>query len=379
MIPSDGSLSEANAFHFSFPEPDLAAAAAARARQARLTKPTGSLGRLETLAVQLAAFQGDARPRVRPAAALLFAADHPVTRHGVSPYPSSVTRAMLQNFADGGAAASVLARELRLPLTVIDVGVDHPTNGDDAIHGSDPSSGYDVRVIRDPAAELPAGDLRIEDALDARAFTACVLAGRRAVQALGAPRTLILGEIGIGNTTAAAAVCAALLDAPAADLVGAGSGASGALLDNKRRVVEDALARLRGRVDLREPRAALAVLRRVGGREIAALFGAMAEALARRTIVLIDGFVVTAAALALARLAPAARAGMVFGHRSHERGHARVLAELDAQPLLDLELRLGEGSGALLAFPLLEHACALHDSMATFESARVPDRSVSDP
>lgn len=346
-------------------EPNAEIAAHARARQGRLTKPPGSLGRLEALAVEVAGFQADREPGARPAAALIFAADHPVTRHGVSPYPSAVTRAMLANFEAGGAAASVLASELGLPLTIVDVGVD--AAGHDA-PAATPAALAKARIVRDAAALLPSGDLRTEDALSPETLAACIEAGRRAVIAQGPLKTLVLGEIGIGNTTVASAVAAALLARPAADLIGAGTGATGAMLETKRAVVAEALARLRGS---REP---LEVLRRVGGREIAALFGAMGEALSRRTIVLVDGFVVSAAALALARFAPLARAGMVFGHRSQERGHRLLLEALGAEPLLDLGLCLGEGSGALLAFPVFEQALRLHNAMATFESAQVPDR-----
>jgi nicotinate-nucleotide--dimethylbenzimidazole phosphoribosyltransferase len=179
---------------------------------------------------------------------------------------------------------------------------------------------------------------------------------------------VLLGEMGIGNTTVASAVCGALLGGDALELVGAGTGVTGAALATKQRVVAEAVERLRGEVN------ALEVVRRCGGRDIAALVGAMAEAAARRLVILVDGFISTAAALALARAVPASRPYMIFSHRSQERGHVRVLEALDARPLLDLSLRLGEASGALLAFPLLELACALHSDMATFESAAVPEQ-----
>lgn len=351
---------------YEFPSPSREAAWLARTRQDRLTKPSGSLGRLEALALEIAAFQADPQPRARPAAALVFAADHPVTRHGVSPYPSAVTRAMLHNFEAGGAAASVLASSLDLPLSVVDVGVDAAPIG---AHLPSPSLGATARVIRDAVADLPGGDIRHEDALDEGSFWACLEAGRRAVREQGPLKLLIVGEIGIGNTTVAAAIAAALLGRPATELIGAGAGASGAMLETKCAVVADALARLG---PTRDP---LEVLRRVGGREVVAMFGAMMEALAQRTVVLVDGFVVTAAALALVRFAPSARPGLVFGHRSRERGHQLLLEALAGDPLLDLGLCLGEASGALLSFPVLERALELHNSMATFESAGVPDRT----
>lgn len=347
-----------------FPPPiDTQAADAAERRQACLTKPPGSLGRLEELAVRLAAFQGTPIPRVRPAAALLFAADHPVTRHGVSPYPSAVTQAMVRNFLTGGAAVSVLARRQSIPLHVVDVGVDGST---EAL--PDPAPGTSYR--RDRCAESPAGDLRVEDAMPPETFAACKEAGRAAVHELPSDtRLVVLGEMGIGNTTAAAAICGALLDGEPESFVGAGTGADEEMLDRKRAVVRDAVNRLAG---LRDPDE---VVRRVGGREIAALLGAMEAAVALRRVVLVDGFIVTAAALALLKRVPEARHGLLFAHRSDEQAHARVLAWLGVEPLLDLGLRLGEASGALVAFPLVELACALHAEMATFESAAVPDRT----
>jgi len=337
----------------------------ARERQTRLTKPALSLGRLEALAIQLAGFQATPTPNVRPCAALLFAADHAVTRHGVSPYPSAVTRAMLENFARGGAAASVLARLHRIPLHVFDVGVDgaeHPL-------APGPAAGSGAILHRVSPAPV-AGDIRVEDALAPSEFERCVAAGKRAVLATAADcRTLLLGEMGIGNSTVAAAIAAKLLDAPdPAALVGAGTGATGAVLDSKRRVVRDVVARLTG-----ESRP-LEVLRRAGGREFAAAYGAMRAALCQRAIVLVDGFILSTVAAVLVAEEPAARAGLVFSHRSREHGHAPLLEFMKAQPLLDLGMCLGEATGALSAFPLVEAACALHNQMATFEAAGVPER-----
>lgn len=339
--------------------PDPEAATRAATRQGRLTKPPGSLGELETLAVHLAALQGRDRPRSRPAAALLFAADHPVTTHGVSPYPSAVTGAMLRNFARGGAAAAVMARHLDVPLSVVDVGV----VGGAAIEGRG------ARVHRAAVAERPAGDLREGSAMDDGVFEACWHEGTRAVDALEEPpRLVVLGEMGIGNSTAAAAVAAAILDSPPDDMVGPGTGASEEVLARKRHVVRDAVATVRGWCP------PLEVLRRVGGREMAALAGAAERAAERGIAVLVDGFIVTSAILALVRARPAVRPWLLFGHRSAEPAHARMLAALEARPLLDLGLRLGEGTGALAALALVDLACTLHDGMATFEEAEVPDR-----
>src|SRR6195256_1871562 len=341
---------------------DVASADLAREHQQRLTKPRGSLGLLEDIPVQLAGLQRTAMPSSRPAAAILFASDHPVARHGVSAYPVEVTAAMLRNFVSGGAAASVLANELRVPLHVVDVGV---------LGGGYLSFEDDGRLVRAPVARDPVGDLRVEDAMSEATFARAVMAGASAVEALPAGvLVLVLGEMGIGNTTAASAVVAMLLDARGDEvdaLVGAGTGVTGAALARKRAVVRDALARV-GRV-----RSAEEAIRRLGGRDIAALFGAAARASERGMAVLVDGFIVSAAVLALVRSAPATRPSFLFAHRSTEPGHQRVLEALEATPLLDLRLRLGEASGALLALSLLDHACALHSRMATFSSAGVPE------
>ena len=346
---------------FDIAAPDALTKSAALEHQARLTKPPGRLGVLEETAVRLAAWQGKARPAARPAAVVLFAADHPVTSHGVSAYPAAVTAAMLHNFSSGGAAASVLARANRLPLHVVDVGVQDP------LPAAVPAAG--AFVVRDPVASDRAGDIRTEDAMSEATYDRAFEAGRTAIERLGPELgVVILGEMGIGNTTVASAVAAALLGGDPRDYVGAGTGVSGDALDRKRRVVADVVERLGGEARPEE------VVRRAGGRDLVALVGAMAAALERRAVVLVDGFIVSVAALALTRLAPEARHGMVFGHRSAEHAHGRVLEALEAQPLLSMGLRLGEASGALTAYPLLELACALHDEMATFESAGVPDR-----
>lgn len=344
----------------SVPSLDEPARRVALARQDQLTKPRGSLGVLEQLVVDMAAFQATPLPSVRPAAALVFAADHPVTRHGVSAYPREVTAAMLVNFLGGGAAASVLCKAHGIPLTIVDVGVATPYEL--------PSRRLpDVSFRRDPVAAEPAGDLRSEDAMSEQTYARTYEAGRAAVDALGpGVRTLLLGEMGIGNTTAAAAVCAALLGEPATAMVGAGTGVIGEALERKRTVVGDALRRAAGETDPHR------IVQRLGGRDIAALLGAAGRAIERRMVILVDGFVVSAAILALVRLAPRARAGLVLAHRSNEQAHGRVLAAMEGVPLLDLGMRLGEASGALCAWPLVDMACRLHAEMATFESAGVP-------
>jgi nicotinate-nucleotide--dimethylbenzimidazole phosphoribosyltransferase len=347
----------------SLPPFDDEAGARALARLDALTKPRGSLGRLELLIGQLARLQGRALPRARPAAALVIASDHAVAQHGVSAYPQAVTRAMVENLATGGAAASVMARLLGLPLTVLDVGV--LGGGGAAAAGADGG----VRVVRAPVASEPLGDLREANALTPAVAEAVAVAAQAAVEAMGALSVLVLGEIGIGNTTAAAAVASALLGVPPELSVGPGTGLDPAALAGKRAVVADALRALGGE---RDP---WRVLARVGGRDLFGMAAAAHAAIARRIVVVVDGYAAGVALLALARACPGAEARVVFAHRSAEPGHARVLAALGAEPLLDLGLRLGEGTGALAAFPLLELATTLHERMATFVEAAVPDRS----
>lgn len=344
------------------PPPDADAAAAAVHHQSQLTKPAGSLTELEHIAIALAAMQGQPGPQARPAEAILFASDHPVTAHGVSAYPSSVTAAMVDNFVAGGAAASVLCRHLGIRLTVIDVGVARAEPQRIVAPGSRVAP---VTLLRDVVAEDDVGDLLHSDAMSPATLQRAIAAGIAAVDRLPAQtRVLVLGEMGIGNSTCAAAMTAALLGLDAASVTGAGTGVTGAVLDRKRAVVAQAAARVRGQSPLR-------VLAAVGGRELAAIAGAVGRAAERRICVLVDGFITSAAVLAAVRATPAIRPYLLFGHRSAEPGHRHILEALQARPLLDLGLRLGEGSGALAAFPLLELACVLHNEMATFASAQV--------
>lgn len=372
------------------PQVDAEAEAEARAHQLQLTKPAGALAALEEIAIALAAMQGSARPAARPAEALLFAADHPVAAAGVSAYPAEVTAQMVANFLGGGAAASVLCRKLGIPLTVIDVGVARAVSGaqggqgddgdgDDSGDGdgefdeqTDPgleahTDSIDPKIVlrREAVADDAEGDLRLGEAMSPETFERAVAAGAAAVDRLDEEtRVLILGEMGIGNSTCAAAVAAALLDRDGGELTGAGTGVAGEVLARKREVVRAAAALVRGASPAE-------ILRRVGGRELAALAGAVGRAAERRICVLVDGFIVSAAVLAAVRASPSIRPYLLFGHASAEHGHRAVLEALEARPLLQLGLRLGEGSGALAAFPLLELACSLHEEMATFSSAKV--------
>jgi nicotinate-nucleotide--dimethylbenzimidazole phosphoribosyltransferase len=287
----------------------------------------------------------------------------------VSAYPSEVTAAMVRNFVMGGAAASVLARSSEISLSIVDVGVAHPYDvatkpGATPPNGTGEPAG--TRLVRDPVADLPAGDLRIEPAMPVATLVAALEAGRRAIDGLADLRVVAIGEMGIGNTTPAACLVAGLLDLPGERIVGRGTGVDDEGLARKRVVVADALARVGSRE-------ALTLLGEVGGREIAAMVGAMARAAERRIAILVDGFIATAAALVLVRANPSARHAMIFAHHSREVGHAYALDALNARPLLDLGMALGEASGALAAFPLVELACATHESMATFAEAAVPD------
>ena len=338
------------------PAPSAAHAEHARARQSVLTKPPGSLGRLETLAVALAALQATERPRAARAPIVLFAGDHGVTAQGISAFPASVTVEMLRNFTAGGAAIAVLARELGVPLTVIDAGTLAET----------PMPGVVTDKPRNGTR-----DFSVEAAMTAAELDAALAAGRRAVEAAGDADLILFGEMGIGNTTAAAALAAAMLGRPVAEIAGAGTGLDPAGIEHKVRVIESALAHHGLTLGDAAPRR---VLEAVGGLEIAALTGAMIAAAQRRTPILVDGFIVTVAALAATRLNPGVRPWLLFAHRSAERGHGTVLDALSAEPILDLGLRLGEGSGAAAALAVLRVACALHNGMATFAEAAVSNR-----
>jgi nicotinate-nucleotide--dimethylbenzimidazole phosphoribosyltransferase len=339
------------------PAPSVSHADAARARQAVLTKPAGSLGVLESLAVTLAALQATDRPRAAKVPIILFAGDHGVTAQGISAYPSAVTVEMLKNFASGGAAISVLARELGVPLTVIDAGT----------LAADPLPG----IVTDKPRRATR-DFTVEPAMTASDLDVALAAGRRAVEAAGAADLVIFGEMGIGNTTSAAAVVATLLGKSPSDIAGAGTGLDAGGIAHKTRVIETGLARH----GLDGPQSnAGRVLQTVGGLEIAALAGAIVAAAQTGRPVLVDGFIVTVAALAATRLNPGCRPWLIFSHRSAEQGHKLVLDALDARPMLDLNLRLGEGSGAATALAVLRLACALHNGMATFAEAAVSGRS----
>ncbi len=320
------------------PPGDAAATAATAAHSAGLTKPPGSLGRLEELVGWLARWQGRAMPRLHAVQVLVFAANHGVAARGVSPYPAAVTAQMVANFAAGGAAISQLAAIGGARLRVVPLCLDDPT--------------ADI-------AEAPA--------MDEAAFLEAVAAGWAAVPA--GCDLLCLGEMGIGNTTVAAALAAGLFGGDGAAWAGRGTGADDAILARKRATVDAALSRHAGL--LHDP---LQAARALGGRELAAILGATLAARHAGVPVLLDGFVCTAAAAPLARLVPGGLDHAVLAHLSAEAGHAALAAALGMRPLLALDMRLGEGSGAALAVPLLRAALACHAGMASFAQAQVSGR-----
>jgi len=331
---------------------------AAIARQAQLTKPTGALGRLEQLAIELAGLQQTEQPRAARVPIVIFAGDHGIVAQGVSAYPQEVTIAMMSNFAAGGAAISVLARELGSTLEVVDAGT----------LARSPLAG----VVTDKP-RCGSRDFSVEAALEPAELAFAFECGRRAVLRAerGRPDLLILGEMGIGNTTASAAIASALLGVNAEEVAGSGTGVDAAGRAHKARLIDAALARhgLTDR-DVSTER----ILCAVGGLEIAAICGAIIAAAQRRIPTLIDGFIVSVAALAAVRLNPSCQLFLLPSHQSAEQGHRLVLRALNVHPPVSLDLRLGEGSGAAIALPLVRLACALHNGMATFAQANVPDR-----
>jgi nicotinate-nucleotide--dimethylbenzimidazole phosphoribosyltransferase len=331
---------------------DESAAAAARRHLDTLTKPPGSLGRLEDLAIALAALRGT--PRVDAPVVFVFAADHGVVAEGVSAYPQSVTAQMVDNFLAGGAAINVLARQAGARVIVADFGVSGPIGGGTGL----------VRCPLGPGTS----NMAREAAMSREQAIAAIEAGAGlAGQAADTGADFFAtGEMGIGNTTAAAAITAAITRAPVEHVTGRGTGVDEATWQHKVSVIRRALAR-------HSPDGAdgLAVLAAVGGFEIAGLVGVILAAAARRIPVAIDGFIATSAALVAATLAPPSRAAMFAAHRSAEPGHAVALAHLGLTPYLDLGLRLGEGTGAALFIHLARAAARIHGEIATFKSAGV--------
>ncbi|WP_372574923.1 nicotinate-nucleotide--dimethylbenzimidazole phosphoribosyltransferase [Ruegeria jejuensis] len=336
MLPDLTDLSDFRTALAQAPGPDVEALSAAQDRNGQLTKPPGALGRLEELAIWYAGWRGDARPVIGAPQLVVFAGNHGVTAQGVSAFPADVTAQMVLNFQHGGAAINQLARAAGARMDVRALELDRPT--EDFTKGPAMSEADLLEALRvgwmavDPSADL-----------------------------------LVVGEMGIGNTTPAAALACALYGGQATDWTGRGTGVDDAGLANKARVVGEGVA-LHGKTD-----DGLELLRCLGGREIAAMAGAIAAARVLRIPVILDGFICTAAAACLAQVSETALDHAVAGHQSAESAHARLLQKLGKEPLLSLGLRLGEGSGGALAINILKSAVACHSGMATFAEAGVAD------
>ena len=336
-ISPPATLDALRALAAALPAGSVEAERQAAERQRLLTKPAGSLGRLEEMALFFARWQGRALPRLDRVEVLVFAGAHGIARRGVSAYPAEVTAQMVANFAAGGAAINQLARQAGAVLRVIPLSIDEPT-----------------------------ADFTQGPAMDKDAFLAAVSAG---IEAVGPDAELVcLGEMGIANTTAAAALAAALFGGDGAGWVGRGTGVDDAGLTRKAETVDAALA-LHGPA-LADP---LEALRRVGGRELAAMFGAALAARLRSVPVIVDGFVASAAVAPLGRLNAQGLSHVLAGHVSAEAGHRRLLEEMGLVAILDLGMRLGEATGACLAVNVLRGALACHEGMATFAEAGVSD------
>lgn len=334
------------------------ARSAALVRQSQLTKPPGALGYLEDVAVQLAAWQGVEQPSMESIHISIFAADHGVAEEGVSLFPQAVTAEMVRNFARGGAAISVLARRLDATLEVINLGTVSEVEPLESVR--------DERIAAGTANF--AKQAAMSDAQCAAALQAGCNAALRAKQQ--SAHLFIGGEMGIANTTSASAIACALLAAEPALLTGPGTGLDAKGVTHKAQVIARALAL--HKANSMQP---LDVLRSLGGFEIAGLAGAYIAAAQNGLPILVDGFISSVAALVAVRINPAVRDWLLFAHTSAEPGHQRVLAALDAQPMLELGMRLGEGSGAAVAVPILQLACSLHSGMSTFAEAGVSEQS----
>ncbi|MEN9464007.1 MAG: hypothetical protein RL217_188 [Pseudomonadota bacterium] len=337
--------------------PNESVRAEALARQNQLTKPQGSLGRLEEVAVQLAALQGQVRPQLRQPYMVVFAGDHGVVQQGVSVFPQSVTIAMLANFVQGGAAVSVLCQQHGIRLRVVNCGTATPCP--------------DFPSVVQMSVMAGTMDFSVQAAMtEAQALQALAIGQAQVDELVQAGCDVFLGgEMGIGNTSSASCLSALLLKQAVASLVGPGTGVQGKALSHKVQVLTRALERARPLVHT-----PLQALVQVGGLEIAALAGAYVRAAQCGIPVLVDGFISSSAALLAVQLNPSVRPWLLFAHQSAEPGHKALLAALDAKPLLHLEMCLGEGSGAATAWVLLQAALAVHNRMATFAEAGVANK-----
>jgi nicotinate-nucleotide--dimethylbenzimidazole phosphoribosyltransferase len=325
-----------------------------------LTKPLGSLGQLEAVAAQYVAWREEEVPKIAGKAVYVFAGDHGITDEGVSAYPREVTPQMVLNFCNGGAAINVLARHTNSDIVVVDVGVDFDFHRVEGLRHCKVRRG-----TRNFAREAAMTEAELNAALQ----VGMDLAGEAAAQG----RTLIaLGEMGIGNTSAATAITAALTGKPVSELTGKGTGLDAARCARKAYIIDKALRLHFGDFVVSRPDP-LEVLRCVGGFEIAAITGAVLGAAAKRIAVVIDGFICSAGAAVACALAPNARFGIIAGHLSQEPGHRALLELMGVKPVLQLDMRLGEGTGAVLTFPLIESAVRIYNEMATFDSAGVSE------
>lgn len=339
---------------FLIQNPDQGLAPALRQKIDGKTKPLGALGSLEALALQVGLVQGSLTPRLSRPVVLVFAGDHGIAESGVSPYPQAVTQQMVLNFLNGGAGINVFARQTGMQIRIVDAGVNHAFG---TVAGL-----VDAKVAMGTRNFLHEPAMTPDDCETALARGAAL-----AQQEIAAgSNVLAFGEMGIANTSSAAALMAVLCDLPVAQCAGRGTGLDDAGLQQKIAILEQALQR--HQLDAAEP---MQVLATFGGYEIAMMAGAMLGAAEQRAVLLIDGFITTAALLVAARLQPAILDYCVFSHCSGEAGHALLLEQLGAKPLLDLGLRLGEGTGAALAYPLVEAAVNFLNEMASFESAQV--------
>ncbi len=324
-------------------------------RQLTLTKPPGSLGRLESIAVRLAAMQGRIRPSAERVEIAVFAGDHGVAHEGVSAFPQAVTVEMVRNFVRGGAAINVMARQLNAGLTVVNAGTASEQK-------------FDSPVVDRPVGK-GTGNIAVESAMSRRQCLAALQLGKDIAAGFAQTTTIVIGgDMGIANTTAAAALAVAYGVADAPNLVGPGTGLDVQGVRHKLAIVDKAVARVGGDDD------ALRLLAELGGFEIAALTGYFIHAAQRGMTLLVDGFISSTAALAACKINPSVREWMLFAHTSAEPGHEFILRALAADPLLSLGMRLGEGSGSAIAVSLLRSACALQNEMATFAEAQVSDR-----
>lgn len=324
------------------------------------TKPLGSLGQLENLALKLGQILGTESPRLEHPQIVVFAGDHGLAARGVSAFPSDVTWQMVENFLSGGAAVSVLARQHGLALTVVDCGVARD------IAPRESSPGQPQLLVRKVAVGTQ--DASQGPAMTAAQCKAALQNGMDVVRGLPG-NALLLGEMGIGNTSVASLMLARLAGLPIAECTGAGTGLDDAGIARKCAVLQQALD---ANVAATEP---LEVLAALGGFEVATLVGAVMQAASERRVIVVDGFITSAAVLVASRLQPLVLQRCVFAHRSGEQGHSVMLKHMDAEPLLDWGLRLGEGSGAALAWPLLMSACAVLAEMASFDSAGVATKT----